>query len=170
MGKRNFVALNICIIMSKRLYVIFKPSEVFSLEEMVRRINARFPETAKVSDGDIDLNGKYAGYITRPNNCDGYPDFPYWCFYFWLYWDKVLNGMDFRQYVADLCNALGTNEWWYIEEESTDLYDDLNTEEYERVLAISVGIENFKTPHYFPNSVHHFFKDSTLRVYGQISL
>ena len=63
-----------------------------------------------------------------------------------------------------LCEALGTDEWWYIEETSMDLYYELSTKEYENILASSLGIENFETPRFFPDSKHHFFKDSSLRV------
>lgn len=153
--------------MSKRLYVYFKPSAgSLSIEEMVKRINARFPEEAKIGDETdyADLNGKWSGYISRPYNSDNHPDFPYWRFYFWEYWNTILSCKEFRCYVMELCQTLGATEWWYIEEESEDLYEELSAEDFEKVLTDAVGIENFERPRYFPNSQHHFFKDSVLRV------
>ncbi len=150
--------------MSLRLYVIFKPKADLTIEDSIIRINERFPNTASVIDDFINLDGKWTGLLTQQDNYNDDPGFPYWSFYFWCYWDSVLENMDFRRYVMVLCEALGTDEWWYIEETSMDLYYELSTKEYENILASSLGIENFETPRFFPDSKHHFFKDSSLRV------
>lgn len=150
--------------MSKRLYVVFKPEDGLTTEDLVMRINERLPNTARIDDYDVKLSGKWAGFLTQVDNCYEVPCFPYLSFYFWCYWDTVLENMDFRRYVMALCEALGTDEWWYVEETSIDLYDELSAEEFENVLTSSIGIENFETPRFFPNSEHHFFKDSSIRV------
>lgn len=146
--------------MSRRLYVIFKPEHDLSEEEAVERINDRFPNAASITDDFISIAGKWAAFLTL---LDYYIN-PCASFCFWSYWDAVLENMDFRSYVMELCEALGTDEWWYIEETSTDLYDELSYTEYEKILANAIGIENFEMPTYFPNSKHHFFKDSSSRV------
>ena len=150
--------------MSKRLYVVFKPSDGLAMGDMARIINARFPECAKVTDDRIDIDGAWTGCLTRPGNHYDYHDFPYMCFYFCCYWDAVFNASGFRRFVMELCDILGVAEWWYIEEESTDLYDDMNAKEYEMVLRNSPGIEHFEVPRYFSAGKHHFFKDSSQRV------
>lgn len=150
--------------MSKRLYIVFKPSADLAIVDMVRKINERFPGTARISDDGIDIDDRWTGRLTQPSNRYEHPGFPYWNFYFYCYWDAISESADFRCYVMTLCEALGAAEWWYIEEESTDLYDELDSAEYEDVLAESVGIERFEVPTYFPAGECHFFRDSSLRV------
>ncbi len=150
--------------MSLRLYVVFKPDDGLTREDSMLRINERFPNTASISDDCINLDGKWPGFLTQSDNYNNVPCFPYWSFYFWCYWDAVLENMDFRRYVMTLCELLGADEWWYIEEASIDLYDELSTGEYENILENSIGIENFEIPSFFPNGEHHFFKDSSQRV------
>lgn len=150
--------------MSLRLYVVFRPEDGLTIENSVMRINEYFPNTASSSDDCINIDGKWTGFLTHLDIYNEDPRFPYWNFYFWCYWDSVLKNMDFRRYVMTLCEALGADEWWYIEETSIDLYDELSTKEYEDILASSICIDNFETPSFFPNSKHHFFKDSSQRV------
>lgn len=151
--------------MSNRLYVMFKPgSPQLTDNDMATAINARFPNTAKVDDDSISFDGDWPGYLTIANNYYIDAEFPYWNFFFWSYWDDIFNGCRFRHYVMELCEALGASEWWYIEENSIDLYEELDITAYEKILAEAVDIEDFNTPRYFPASEHHLFKDSARRV------
>ena len=49
-------------------------------------------------------------------------------------------------------------------ENSIDLFDDLNTVEFEVTLNEAKGIENFEVPKLFPSSKNHFYRDSAERV------
>ena len=151
--------------MSQRIYVFLKPSKELTFSDMANKINDLFPGMAEInSEGDIDLHAQWPGYITTPSNCYEDSTFPYKCIFFWCYWDSILKSTEFRKYLNKLCNIFGATEWWYIEEESIDFVDDLNTEEFEKILKESFGIEKFEMPHYFPESKHYFFKDSSDRV------
>lgn len=150
--------------MSLRLYIIFEPSGNLALDDMARRINARVPGVADVKDNFINIEGKFPGILYPPSYLDEGAIFSYWTFYFWAYWKDVVDGTDFRQFVMNLCEAMGTEEWWYIEETSMDLYGDMDEEEFLKVLIDSNGIEDFELPHFFPHSEHHIFNDSSSKV------
>lgn len=155
------------ITMSQRLYVYVKPKEAdLSDEDVIRLINAAMPNIAKTDDeGDvIDLECKWVSYMHRLYNIADTPDFPYWNIFLWCYWDEVLNGMELRCFVKGICEALGADKWWYIEETSMDAFDDMTTEDFEVELEKAVGIEDFSQPRYFPNSAHHLFMDSSIKV------
>ena len=49
-------------------------------------------------------------------------------------------------------------------ENSIDLFDDLNTVEFEVALNEAKDIENFEVPKFFPSSKNHFYRDSAERV------
>ncbi len=151
--------------MSKRIYVIFKPSDdILSLKDMEKKINSIFPNTAVIEDDSLSLNNEWLSYIDRCVNVYDYSDFPYWQIYFWCYWDVVLHNVAFRTYIMNLCTALGANHWWYIEETSMELFDNLNTVDFETALNEAKGIEDFEIPRYFPHSKNHIFSDSVERV------
>ena len=76
----------------------------------------------------------------------------------------MLVNLNFRQYVMSVCDALGVREWWYIEENSIDLYVEMPAEELEAALASAIGIEDFEMSTYFPASSHHLFHDSSQKV------
>lgn len=157
--------------MSQRLYILFKfPDENFNPGKIAEKINAKFPGIATVNDGDIDLDGTWFGYITDASEHCLYSVSPLYCFYFWCYWNAVLDDLKFREYVMTLCEAMGVKEWWYIEETSMDLYQGMPAEEFEAVLASAIGIEDFDTPTYFPASSHHLFHDSSQKVRHLMSL
>ena len=45
--------------MSKRIYVIFKPSDdILSLKDMEKKINSIFPNTAVIEDDSLSLNNE----------------------------------------------------------------------------------------------------------------
>ncbi|MDE6484332.1 MAG: hypothetical protein K2L14_02925 [Duncaniella sp.] len=155
--------------MSKRIYVIFKPEPVAGdFRGLVRRINEAMPGMLEPGDdGDSADFGSacyWAGYMERPSNCDVDPDFPYLWMMFYCYWDTVLNGLTFRKTVKRICEAAGSTVWWYMEEESLDMYDDMSTAEFEKALSKSAGIERFVMPRYFPTTSCNIFMDSSERV------
>ena len=129
--------------MSLRLYILFKfPDENYNPEKMAEKINAKFPGIATVNNGDIHLDGTWFGYITEASEHCLYSVSPLYCFYFWCYWNAVLDNLKFREYLMTLCEAM----------------------EFEAALASAIGIEDFDTPTYFPASSHHLFHDSTQKV------
>lgn len=154
--------------MSKRIYVIFKPEVAGGFGGLVDRINGVMPGVLERGDDDDSADfGQacpWAGYLQRPSNCDVDPDFPYMWMMFYCYWDTVLGRLRFRQTVKELCEAAGAREWWYVEEESLDMYDDMSTAEFVKALSESAGIEHFAIPRYFPNDRSHIFMDSALKV------
>lgn len=116
-------------------------------------------------EGDqININGPWLGYIISPLDYDLNVCFPYWSIFFWTYWDSVLNGVNFRKHVQSICEAAGTTQWWYIEEDSVDSFLELTPDEFEAELKKAPLIENFSVPSYFPKSRHHIFKDSSEQV------
>lgn len=157
--------------MSKRLYILFKfPDEIYNFGKIVERINVKHAGMAAVRNGVIDLHGPWPGYIDEAYNLGLNSFSPLYCFFFWCYWNDVLVNLNFRQYVMSVCDTLGVSEWWYIEENSIDLYVEMPAEELEAALASAIGIEDFDTPTYFPASSHHLFHDSSQKVRHLMSL
>ncbi|MDE7410469.1 MAG: hypothetical protein K2M94_00320 [Paramuribaculum sp.] len=149
------------------IYIYFKPENIYITEsELSRRINLLTPYEATCGKDDymVDIEGCSVHYLTRPMNYYQHAEFPYWHFYSGVYWDAVRNDLVFRSQVETLCRAMGADEWWYAEEISQDILDELNTDEFEVAIARAPGIENFSVPTFFPAGPNHLFKDSSLRV------
>lgn len=150
--------------MSLTLSVFFEPSaKMKDAKDLVNAINAKISGMAEYDEevGSCDINCYWPCYIIYPSF---YSYFAYAEMSFQAYWNDVLNGIELRQLIKTVCEALGANEWWYIEETSMDFIYDLNKNEFEELILKAPDIENFETPTYFPASKNHFFHDSSQQV------
>lgn len=136
------------------------------MEEVEKTINEKYPRLAVYNDNTscVDIANKWSCFIDYPINCLEEEVFPYITIYSYCYWDSVVNGLEFREGIRKICEALGATEWWYVEESSLDYIDDLSTKEFEEKLRLAPKIGHFSQPRYFPNSENHIFKDSAIDV------
>lgn len=155
--------------MSKHIYVIFRPEHTdMHLDEIVRLVNTTMPDTFTYTRGepsaDLGSNSPWPGYMLRTPDWDDRTDYPYLWINFCCYWDTVLSDLRFREFVRQICESLGATQWWYIEENSIDLYDEMPLDEFQHQLTLSPGIETFSLPRYFPSGPHHIYLDTSQRV------